>query len=772
MEAARGDFRWIGKPVPTLESPAKVQGMAAYVADLRPPRLLVGKVLRSPHPHARITQIDVSGAERMPGVRAVLTWQRIPQVRWGHELKDQTALATDRVRFAGEEVAAVAAEDEEAAIEAIGRIRVDYEIHEPVLSIDEALDEGAPVLHERSPDNIVRRMSFLRGEPEKEFKKAAAVYENTFETSMQHHAYMEPIGTLAEVDPSGKVTLHAPVQNIFPARDRVAEALDMNPSKVRIIQPVVGGAFGGKMVDEPNTVIAALLARTSGRPVFLNNSRLEEFRGSRPRVPYRIRLRLGASSDGTFTAKEAFIQGDAGAYSGRTQKVLSVTCMRMDNCYQFSSLRTEAQMIYTNRLPTGAFRGMGNPQMVFSLEACIDQLGEILGMSPIEIRLKNAIRQGETSIHGWEMKSCGLTDCIRKAADAFQWQSLEEKNPNPRGKLLDSQSFVRRGLGIACAVHVSGNRVHMDWDGANAEIRIREDGRAALAIGEGDIGQGANTVLAMIVAEELGFRIEDVELSAADTDHTPLGLGARASRLTFIAGNAVRKAASRAKKEILNLAASRLEVSSEDLEVLDGHIFVVGTREKGISVKTLIEDSVCSPGWEPILARATYDPPSVMADKTRYGNVAAAYTFTAQVAEVEVDLETGRITVQRLVAADDIGRALNPLTADGQVEGAVIQGMGLALFERMIYDQGEIVNGSFADYPLPKAEGSPHIETILVETNDPYGPFGGKGGSETPIDPTAAAIANAVYNATGVRVTSLPITAEKLLKALKFQGAR
>ena len=320
---------------------------------------------------------------------------------------------------------------------------------------------------------------------------------------------------------------------------------------------------------------------------------------------------------------------------------------------------------------------------------------------------------------------------------------------------------------MACAVHVSGNRVHMDWDGAGAEVRIREDGRAGLVIGEGDIGQGANTVLALIAAEELGFRLGDIELSAADTDSTPLGFGARASRLTFIAGNAVRSAAGKAREEILGLAAFRLEVAREDLRIDNGRISVVGSGEKGLSVEELIRDSVCRPGWEPIVTRATYDPPSVMADETRYGNIAGAYTFTAQAAEVEVDIETGRIEVLRLIAADDIGRALNPLTAEGQVEGAVIQGLGLALYERMIYEGGEVVNGSFADYPLPRAEGSPPIQTVLVETNDPYGPFGGKGGSETPIDPTAAAIANAVYDATGVRMTSLPVTAEKLLTALK-----
>ncbi len=763
MNQGKNEFRWIGRPTPTLEAPAKVRGSADFVADLRLPRMLVGKVLRSPHPHARIVDVDAASARKVSGVRAVITWRDIPHVRWGHEIKDQTALAADRVRFVGEEVAAVAAADEDAALEALDRIRVAYEPLPAVFTLDEALAEGAPRLHEESPDNVARRLNFLRGDPEEGFKKAAAVYENVFQTSGQYQAYMEPIGTVADVDPSGKVTLYAPVQNIFPARDRVAEALGVSASRVRVIQPSVGGAFGGKMVDEPNTILAALLAKAAGLPVHLVNSRTEEFRAARPRVPYRIRLRVGAASDGALTAKEAFIQGDAGAYCGRTLKVLSVTCMRMDNCYRFPNLKTEAQMVYTNHLPTGSFRGMGNPQMVFALEACLDHLAEELGIDPVELRLRNAIREGETSVHGWEMKSCGLSDCIRKAAEASGWS--ERRSPG-RTPANEGPSKVR-GLGIACAIHVSGNRVHMDWDGANAEVRIREDGRAFVVIGEGDIGQGANTVLALIAAEELGFHLEDVELSPADTDSTPLGLGARASRLTFIAGNAVRRAAKQAKEEILNLAASRLEAAREDLRVRDGRVSVAGSEEKSVSVQELVKDSICRPGWEPIVARATYDPPSVMADETRYGNVAGAYTFTAQVADVEVDLETGRVEVQRLVAADDIGRALNPLTAEGQVEGAVIQGLGLALFERMIYDGGEIVNGSFADYPLPKAEGSPKVDTVLVETDDPYGPFGGKGGSETPIDPTAASIANAVYDATGVRMTSLPITAEKLLKALK-----
>ena len=760
----REDLRWIGRPTPTLESPDKVRGRANFVTDLRLPRMLFGCVLRSPLPHARIAGLDTAAAVRVRGVRAVLTGRDIPPVHWGSQVKDQTALAMDRVRFIGEEVAVVAADDEDAAQEAIERIRVDYEPLPAVYTIDEALAQGAPQLHEGGPGNVAARRALRRGDPDEGLRRSAAVYENVFETSMQYQGYLEPIGTVADVDASGRVTLYAAVQNLFPCRERVAKALEVPVSGVRVIQPHVGGAFGGKMADEPNAILAALLARAAGRPVKLVNLRTEEFRAARPRVPIRIRIRVGAAADGTVLAKQTHILGDAGAYCGRSMSVLNNTCVRMDNCYRIPAVSADARSVYTNHLPTGSFRGMGNPQMVFALEACFDHLAGELGIDLVEFRLRNAVREGDTSVHGWKINSCGLSECIRKAAGIAGWAEHRKAKPRPGAPAGPAKA---RGMGTACAIHVSGNRSAGNWDGANAEVRVHEDGRATLVIGEGDIGQGANTVLALIAAEAMGLPLEHIRLSPADTDLTPVGLGARASRLTFIAGNAVRRAAEKAKTELLAMASDRLEVAPEDLDIRDGRVSAAGSGDRGITVEDLMGDPDCRPGERPIVVRATFDSPSSEPDETRYGNVSGAYTFTAQAAVVEVDRETGQVDVLRLIAADDIGKALNPLTAEGQVEGAVIQGMGWALFERMIHDGGEIVNGNLADYPLPRAEGSPRVETILVETNDPIGPFGGKGGSETPIDPTAAAIANAVYNAIGIRITSLPITAEKVLKALR-----
>lgn len=770
--------RWIGRPTPTLEAPTKVQGLADYVTDLRLPRMLFGGVLRSPWPHARVIDIETSDALRVPGVKAVITGRDIPRVFWGHQVKDQTALALDRVRFIGEEVAAVAASDEDAVQEALTRIRVEYDPLPAVFKIDDALAEGAPQLHQGSPGNVPIQRTIQRGDPEQGLRKSVAVYENVFETSMQYQGYLEPIGTLADVDTSGKVTLYAAVQNIFPCRERVASALGVPISQVRVIQPHVGGAFGGKMADEPNVILAALLALAAGRPVKLVNNRIEEFSAARPRVPIRIWIRVGASEVGILMVKQTRSWGDAGAYCGRCMQVLNNTCVRMDNCYRVPAVSAEAKAVYTNHLPTGSFRGMGNPQMVLAFEACLDHLAEDLEIDPAEFRLLNAIRDGDISVHGWQINSCGLSDCIRRAAEISGWSESRNRNREmgngnkPRQMAKGDNSAKVRGVGMACAIHVSGNRSHGDWDGANAEIRIHGDGRAILVIGEGEIGQGANTVLALIAAEELGLPLSHISLSPADTELTPLGYGARASRLTFIAGNAVRQAAGIAKKEILHLASAEFEVAAEDLEIRDGWISVVGNREKAISVEDLVKSSTCRPGWQPIVSRATFDSPSTIPDETRYGNVSGAYTFSAQVAEVEVDKETGVVEVLRLVAADDIGKALNPLTAEGQVEGAVIQGLGWALFERIIFDGGEVVNGNLADYPLPRAKGSPKVETVLVETNDPRGPFGGKGGSETPIDPTAAAIANAIYDATGVRMTSLPLSSEKILKTLIKKGQK
>lgn len=755
------EFSVLGKPTPMVDGPVKVRGAAEYAPDIVLPRMLIGKVLRSPHAHARIRAIDVSLARRHPGVKAVLTIDDIPQAKWGHENNDQTTLAKDKVRFVGEEVAAVAAVDEETALEALDLIRVDYEPLPYVLDPLEALGPGAPQLHDGWPGNLAAETHIARGDVEAGFREAAAVYEETFRTTVQYQAFMEPIGSVAAVDPTGKVTVWASTQSVYFTRSRIAKALGASESRVRVIQPFVGGGFGGKLNDDPNAQLCALLAVAAGRPVKLVNTRTEEFLASRPRTACVIRIKLGVRKDGTICAKETDIVTDNGAYTGRSAKIMNITAMRMDNAYRMQNLRTRARLAYTNKLPTGAFRGMGNPQMIFPFESALDHLAGRIGMDPVEIRLVNAVRTGDVSVHGWRIGSCGLAECIRFVAEG---SGIRDK----RARAVNGGK-TRRGVGIANAIHVSGNRHYTNWDGASATVKMNQDGRVNLIIGEGDIGQGASTVLTLICAEEMGLRLRDIEVSKPDTDLTPMCMGAFASRLTIVAGNAVKKAAAEAKKKLLEAAGEMMEADPADLEIRDARVFVRGAPDRGLSVAEVCKDGLFRQGGEPIAVSASVDNPTEMADPvTRYGNPSPGYTFCSQAAEVEVDTETGQVKVLGFWVADDVGRTLNPLTAEGQIQGAVMQGMGYAMYENWVVDAGQVVNGNFADYTLPKAECLPQrVESALIESIEPNGPFGAKGASETAIDPVAAAIGNAIYDAVGVRLTSLPFTPEKVLAALR-----
>ena len=753
-------FTFLGKPHPMVDAPAKVCGEADYAPDIVLPGMLIGKVLRSPIPHGRIRKLDVSRARSLPGVKSVLTWDDIPQIKWGHENNDQTALAAGKVRYVGEEVAAVAAVDEATALEALEQIDVEYEPLPFVLDQVEALEPGAPLINEDWPGNLAWETRIERGDMDKGWSEASAVYEDVYRTTNQSQAFMEPIGSVADVDHLGKVTVWASCQSIYFARARIAKVLGVPESRVRVIQPFVGGGFGGKLSDDPNAQIGALLAIASGKPVKLCNTRTDEFLGSRPRLPAVIRIKMGVRQNGTLCAKETDIVASAGACTGRSAKIMNVTAMRIDNAYRQQNLRTRARLVYTNRLPTGAYRGLGNPQMIFPFESALDHLAEQIGMDPVEIRLVNAIREGETSIHGWKMSSCGLTDCI----DFVAKESGIRERRN-RGGL---NGVKRRGIGMADAIHVSGNRHYTNWDGASATVKMNQDGRVNLIIGEGDIGQGASTVLSLICAEEMGLRIPDIDVSQPDTDLTPVCMGAFASRLTLVAGNAVKKAAAEAKGQVLEAAGELLEVDPGDLDIREGIVSVQGAPDRKISIGEVCKDGLFRQGGLPILVTTAVDNPTEMADKNRYGNVSPGYTFCSQVAEVEVDTETGQVKVLGFWVADDVGRTLNPLTAEGQIQGAVMQGLGYAMYEDWILDGGRVINGNFADYTLPKADCLPdRVTSALIESIEPNGPYGAKGASETAIDPVAAAIGNAIYDAVGVRIRSQPFTPQKILSALQ-----
>ena len=751
----------IGTSVPQVTGRAKVSGTAMYAGDIKLAGMLHGKVLRSPWPHARIISIDTSRAKALKGVKAVLTGADTPTRLWGVSRKERRILAVDKVRFAGEEVVAVAAVTEDIARDAIDLIRVEYEPLPALLDPFEALEPGAIEIH-TGTGNVAYETHVDRGNVEHGFDQAAAVYEATYTMPYQYPGYLEPMASVVAVDAAtGRLTVWAATQSIFMSRSRLAEALDMPHSQIRFIQTMTGGAFGGKAVEDANTPIAALLALKTGKPVRLVNNRLEDFLGAPSSMPASVWLRMGLSKEGLILAKDAMVIGDNGAYTGLAAHVIHVTSMRSDNMHRIENVRSRGKLVYTNKIPSGAFRGFGGQQMAFPLNSHLAMLAEMVGMDPLEVQLRNAIRTGETSVHGWHMGSCGLTDCLKQSTEGIRWH---DKRSAPK-----SSGHIKRGLGVAAGIHVSANRQLGDWDGSTAIVKMNEDGRVTLITPECDMGQGAATVLSQICAHELNIPLSHITVPQPDTDLTPYGIGTVASRVTIIAGNAVRLAAIKARDQLFSVAAEKLEATAEQLEIQDGFIRVKGHPERAMSLPDAVRMHLFRVGGQGIFAQATYDPPTVMADAHYYGNVAPAYSFATQAVEVEVDTETGQVRVVDTFVSDDCGKALNPMAVHGQTNGATAQAMAWALYEQLNFEDGRLMNGNFADYGMPTADALPSFKSGFIESNDPNGPYGAKGASETAILPGAAAIANAVYDAIGVRINDLPITPEKILAALREQ---
>jgi CO/xanthine dehydrogenase Mo-binding subunit len=751
----------IGASLAPINAREKVSGGALYAADLKLPRMLHAKVLRSTYPHARIRHIDVSRARAAPGVKAVLTGADTPKP-WGIMRKDEHVLAVDKVRFIGEEVAAVVATDENAALDALELIRVEYEELPAVFDMREALAPGAPEIH-AGTGNLAREIAFERGDVDAGFAEASVVHEAVYETPYQYHAAMEPMASVAALDGSGRLTLWAPVHSVHRTLLRLAEVLDLPTSQIRVVQTMVGGSFGGKLGEDANLYIAARLALACRAPVRLVNSRSEDFLGARPCMPSRIELKMAADAEGRLTAKQAEIYGDNGAYSGLVPEVILVTALRLDNLYRQRNIRTRARLVYTNKIPSGGFRGFGGAQIAFAHDCHMDALAEKLGMDPVDFRLRNAVAPGERTVHDWKISSCELAQCL---ATADRLSARREKKAQSRGR-----GALRRGIGIGTSLHVSGARQLADWDGSTVILKFNPDGRAVVVCGEGDIGQGGTTMLAQIAAATLGLPLEHVSVATADSESTPYTWGAVASRLTLIAGNAVMAAARKARAKLLALAAQMLEVKEDDLTIKDGMIHVVGVPDLSVSVAKVCMAHQLRPGGEAVFARATYDAPTAVADHQTYlGNVSAACSFAVQAIEVEVDTETGVVRIVDIVAVDDVGKALNPQSVEGQIHGAIAQGAGYALHEQLVLENGRILNGNLADYVVPNSLSLPSPRTVIVDGYEPNGPYGAKGASEAPISATAGAISNAIYDAVGVRITSLPITPEKVLDALRAKG--
>ncbi len=754
-------FSVVGQKVNRFEGYEKVTGEARYVGDIVFPGMLTGRILRSPYPHARILNINTSKAEKLRGVRAVVTAEDTIKQGWGAFFPDQYPLSLGKARYVGEEVAAVAAIDQEIAEEALELIDVEWKELPAVFDAEEAMKEGAPLIHEDKENNIAMTIDVERGDIQRAFAESDLIVEDTFESTPQWHCAIETIGSVAEYASNGKYTITMNTQTLFTARYRIAAALGVRETDVRIIQSAVGGGFGGKSCDDNNAIVAAILARKARKPVKIINTREEEFlAGSRPRVNMKIWVKMGFKKDGRIRAKQIRVVADNGAYSAKAPAITSVAALRHDTCYKYSDVKTQAYLVYTNKIPTGAFRGFGNPSAEWAVEQVIDKAAHDLGIDPLALARLNAAEPGYVSPHGNRVTSCELKQCIDLTEKMMDWNKRR------------AQRIPNRGLGLACTVHVSGKRHFGDYDGGSATIKVNEDGKVLILSGEGEVGQGAYTAMCQIAAEELGVPLEDVEISQADTDLTTFCLGAFGSRVTYVGGNAVKDAAAKVKQQLFETAAELLEANAEDLVSRDARIFVQGAENKSVTVGDVARARLFRRGGSPIVASGSFDADSVLQDASRYGNESGAYNFGCQAAEVEVDPETGQVKVLKYVAASDCGTVIYPVGAEGQVEGSVAQGIGYALIEGFKVEDGRPINPNFGDYRLPSMRDMPPLSHSFAESYEPTGPFGAKGLGELGMDPTAAVISNGIFDAVGVRIKTLPITPEKVLQALREKGSK
>ena len=758
-----GEFSFIGKRVPKLDAIDKVTGRAIYGHDMKLPRMLYGKILRSERAHARILNVDTSRAKKLPGVKAVITGYDIPDVRVGFA-RDNPVLKTGKVRSFRDEVAAVAAVDEDTAQEALELIKVEYEDLPAVFDPEEAMKPGAPLIHEGAERNILSLMtqSYYHGDVEKGFAESDVVIEDRFTLTWVAHCCMGTCFCLASFDHAGNLTVWNSTQMPFMSQRELSTALKIPPDKIRVIKATIGGGFGSKLDTYPYEPICVLLAQRTGRPVRITFTREEEFIASPTRQPVICGIKSGAKKDGTLMARQARMILDNGAYSSWGATTPLVMMQTISSLYRVPNVKYDVLVVYTNHPYAGAMRGYGNPQATFVVESSMDMLAHELGMDPMEFRLKNANQPGDVTGQGVRITSCGLSECIERAAASVGWQEKRGKGAREQGS-----RGARGGVGMACQLHVGGGARIYPSDGCGTTIKVDDYGKVAVITGSTDMGQGSETIIAQIVAEEMGVPVDNITVVNTDTDITPWDVGAHASRTTFIAGNSARLAAADAKRQILEAAAQAYKQKVENLDMRQGQVFVKGEPEEGIPYPKAIRAGHFRSDGDVILARGWYEPPTEKQDKEFRGNISAAYAFAAQAAEVEVDTETGEVKVLKIAAAHDVGRAINPMAVEGQIEGGVSMGLGYGLNEELVVEKGKVLNPNFADYALPTALDMPPIDPIIVETIDPEGPFGAKGMAEPANNPTAPAIANAVYDAVGVRIKDLPITAEKVLKALK-----
>jgi CO/xanthine dehydrogenase Mo-binding subunit len=754
-----------GSP-PRLDAGDKATGRARYVDDIHLPGMLHAAVHTSMHAHARIIAYRLDAAHAIAGVRAIVTGADIAGARAGGIVKDETMLARGTVRYVGEPVAAVVAVDLRTAQRAAAAIEVDYAPLPAVFTPDAALARDAPVLHEEfatyvktvdggGQGNVVFESSLTEGDVQQAFANCAVIVEGTYETQAQHHVYLETNGCVADVDSAGRITLYATCQSVHHIQQRVAEELAEPMAKIRVIATRVGGGFGGKHASNIHS-IAAWLARATRRPVKLVLSRVQDFEIQRTRHPARIWMRTGAAADGTIVARDVRITLDGGAYADESPAVLAFALLMSRGPYRIASVRAHGKVVYTNKLRAGSFRGFGNPQATFAGESQIDELATKLGMDPCELRVRNAMRPGDTAFGGQPVRSCALRDALERVRAAQR-----------AAPALPPRDGCRRGVGFAAMSHISGLM------GTAASVQLRADGSIALATGCVDIGQGADTAMVQMCAELLGVTLDRVSYAQQDSDVSPYNWKTAGSRSTYMTGRAVAAATIEMRQKMLDQAARMMECAASDLELRPGGTIGLVGVPKTVSFKDVALHSLFRAGG-PIAAThgfvfdgPGFDPKRASIHRLAFANL-GIYTFGAHCVEVDVDTATGKVDVRRAWCAHDVGRAINLVACEGQIQGGFVQGMGYALSEAMHWNEdGWLTTTTLADYKIPGVLDAPvEIHPIVIEDPEPSHPLGAKGIGEPSLVGAAPAIANAIHDATGARVRTLPMTPERVLDML------
>lgn len=760
-------LRYVGARVPRGEAIDKVTGTWAYGADLALPGMLHAKVVRSPYPHARIAAVDASRAEALPGVRAVVTGGELPYL-FGSAIRDEPFLARDKVRYAGEPVVAIAAESEEIAREAVDLVVVDYEelpgVFDPIAAMrpDSALvhDDVASYAIEGAYScvpgtNILGHTRIRRGDVERGFAESDFVFEDVFTTQYVQHCSMEGHVCAAQVAADGSVTVWSSCQSPYNFLRDLATALGLPFSMVRVIATGVGGAFGAKMYLRAEPLTVALAMRTGARPVKYAHTRDEEFIATVTKHPAQLTFKTGVRRDGTFVARQITAVFNTGAYGDAGPQVARNSAFSGTGPYRIPNVRIDSYCVYTNNPLGGAFRGFGVPQATWAHESQMDMIAERLGIDPVDLRMRNLFDIGDTTCTGEVLTtSVGVKETLRRALEAADYRAPLPPPSGPR---------IARGRGFATMHKLTNTPTN-----STAIVKMHQDGTVNLLCSSIELGQGVNTVFRQIVAERLGIPIEVVRIAPADTHYTPYDQSTSGSRSVFHMGNAMLRAADDLARRLCELAAPLLGSPADEVEFVDGAVRRRGEPSQ-ISAQDVIRRCFGVRG-STVQGEGSFAPPGAQPPDKETGQtpkMSAFWMYATHVVDLEVDLDTGKVRLLKVVAAHDAGTIINPDGAEGQIEGGVVQGIGATLTEEMIVVDGIVTNPTFAEYKIPATMDVPEIVPVLVEVPHADGPFGAKGLAEPALAPTAPAIANAIFNATGARVTSLPITPEKLLRALR-----